>query len=541
MATTVVDFFCYGATQAGYAFAHYACRGGGKCLVGEWTFHKGGTPTGGLGVGDWDTPRWGKTKEVNVWVGRERMGLTDGSEIKDVTAKSMYLAFDAVYLAGNPNIEVRVNCRLKQVYKEPASKAIYMVEFENGDFVLARYYHDASYECDLARLAGVKMRQGRDSYGQFLEPVENPDGDGRLSMPGYNPSLPKEGFGLYDSRGDRHWVASQPPRTHLQTGDSLPVSQANGWRFEFQFNANGEDIGIPFSKPSGWTDADTRRILDLRSKSTGPLPTDTKTASGTLFPFGGSARPLEGGVAGATGKRGTNGCDLPGAWTNGWLDMSYDERIETARHAAWITMGSMWVTQTHPSVSASARAAMAQYRLVSDVWQTDNDFTEFPGWPPQFYIRDGGGIWGQFMMTAKHAYPNPNSPDGKWNFEDSVTTGGYHFDIHTPYFYCRPDGYGQKEGQVGYIKEANYGVPLRCMLPDYGQCSNLTVSWGASGTAIWRSSWRMEQTVARGAQACGMLMDLANRGRNGVSIPISQVPFSALKALLDADGAVYRA
>ncbi|TXN33879.1 FAD-dependent oxidoreductase [Methylobacterium sp. WL19] len=539
MATKVVDFFCYGATLPGYAFMHYACRGGGTGLIAEWTGHKGGLTTGGLGVGDWDTPRWGKVKEFNVWIGRERMGRTDGSEVKDITSMSAQLALDAVFIAGNANIEVRVNCRLKNVFKNQITKAVYMVEFENGDFVMMKYCHDASYEVDLARMAGVKMRQGRESATHWNEPVEFPDKEGRLSTPGLNKTFGPQGYSLYDTRGDRVWTSSQPPQKHLLTGDAVPVCQANGWRFEFQFNRNGEDIGVPFSKPPGWSAADTRKIIDLRSYTRVPGSPDPVSAGGVVFPFGNSARGLENNpLSPETGKVGTNGCDLPGHWTNGWMDMTYDQRVETAEHAAWITMGSHWVVQTDPSISSSTRDAIARFRLVTDVWQTPGDYTLFPGWPPAFYIRDAGGIWAQFNMDARMAYNNPDSPDGKWNFDDSVTTGGYPLDIHTPIHFNRPDGYGQKEGYVDYTKSPNYGVPIRAMLPDFSQCSNLTVSWGAGGSAIWRSSWRMEQTVARGAQACGMLMDLANRGRNGVSIPISQVPFADLRAMLNAENAV---
>lgn len=96
---------------------------------------------------------------------------------------------------------MRVNCRLKNVFKHQITKAIYMVEFENGDFVMAKYWHDASYEVDLARMAGVKMRQGRESVWHLNEPVDYPDAAGLVSSPGFNPDLPREVFALHDSRG----------------------------------------------------------------------------------------------------------------------------------------------------------------------------------------------------------------------------------------------------------------------------------------------------------------------------------------------------
>lgn len=288
-------------------------------------------------------------------------------------------------------------------------------------------------------------------------------------------------------------------------------------------------------KPSDWTQADDRRILDLIYRSQAPNTTSRKGAAGSLFPFGGSAGALDNTVPGKAGRYGTNGCDLPGAFTNGWCEGSYAERERTLERAAWITMGSHWVTANHPDVTSGRRRSMQTYRLPDDTFQ--EIYTLFPGWPPQLYIRDGGGIWGQFMMTARHLQRNPETKR-PWNFEDSFTTGGYHADIHSPYYYNAPNGCGRKEGSLSYIDRPNYGVPLRCFLPHPGQCSNLTVSWGASGDAIWRASWRMEQTVACGAQACGMLTALAYSNGTLSDRTLADVPFPELRARLTAENAV---
>lgn len=534
MATITTDIFCYGATQAGMAFAAYAVQSGARCLLGEWSKHVGGTAAGGLGIGDWSTPRWGKTKEVNVKIG-QNLGFIDGREIKDVGANQMRTAMNQVYLA-SPLIDLRTGIKLKKVYKFPGTSRITMAELLNGDIIMAKYYHDASYECDLARLAGVRMRSGRESQIQFNGPIENPDGGGLLSTPGWNPLRHKnEDYSLRDTRGDRFRFSSQAPPRGIQIGDAIAVSQANGWRFEMFLRLNGEAGGIPWSKPYGATQADVKRILDLIFRSQAPNSTTGKGAAGTTFPFGNSAGPVDNTVAGQNGRYATNGCDLPGAYTNSWLDMSYAERERTAERAAWETMLSHWVTATHPDISAGRRNSINTWRLPDDTFQ--EVYTLFPGWPPQFYIRDGGGMWGQFVMTAEHLRKNPATGKG-WNFEDSVTTGGYHADIHTPLYYNNPDGFGRKEGSISYIDRPDYGVPLRVFLPHVGQASNLTVSWGASGDAIWRASWRMEQTVACGAQACGMLTALAFSNGTLSGRALADVPFSELKARLNAENAV---
>ncbi|KQO51699.1 FAD-dependent oxidoreductase [Methylobacterium sp. Leaf85] len=534
MAIINTNIFCYGATQAGMAFAAYAVETGARCLIGEWTRHIGGTSAGGLGIGDWSTARWGKTKQVNVKIG-ENLGFTDGREMKNVSANQMRASMDAVYLA-NQLIEIRTNMRLKKVYKHPGTARISMVELESGDLIVADYFHDASYEYDLARLAGVRLRSGREGQAQFNAPVEYEDRDGKMSTPGWNPLRHKnENHTLIDTRGDRFWFATQAPQRGLNNGDATAANQANGWRFELLLRAKGEPGGLPWVKPSDWTQADDRRILDLIYRSQSPNNPSSTGAGGNLFPFGGSARAIDTTVAHQSGRYGTNGCDLPGAFTNGWCDASYGERVRIAERAAWITMGSHWVTANHPDVAKRRRESIQRLRLPEDTFQ--EIYTLFPGWPPQFYIRDGGGIWGQFMMTAEHLRKNP-ATRRPWNFEDSVTTGGYHADIHTPYYYNTPDGYARKEGSIGYRERPNYGVPLRCFLPHPGQCSNLTVSWGASGDAIWRSSWRMEQTVACGAQSCGMLTALAFNNGSLSDRALADVPFPELKARLAAENAV---
>ncbi|MHC2087216.1 FAD-dependent oxidoreductase [Methylobacterium sp. CM6244] len=527
MATFNFDLIVYGGTIHGLITARRAASYGMTVCVLEWTKHVGGMFTGGLGVGDWSTPRWGYMKQMLQRIAsRPPYNMTDGSEMKD---RSSIEAKEAMtfFLLDSPNVTVIKNARLKQVVPDPATGAVKKVVLENGDIYNALHStNDGSYEVDLAFMAKVPMRGGRDGVTLYDEQVDNPDRGGGMSTPGFNPGHhAPQNFRGYDLRGDRIRNQTQPPRPGMRLGEGSAVSQSYGWRFSLMRNVES----IPWSKPSGWGPADSKRIVEMTNNTQNFANPPDGSASGSSFPYSVSARGISGTVTGQPGRYSTNGTDMPGIFTDGWCEMSYRQREIKQSKAAIEVMGAHWVWANDSRISGVKRTGIIQWGLPLDEFV--DDYIEFPGWPAGFYVRDGRCIVGQYMMSLTDVIGRPSGT--KFNPADAISTGGYPIDIHTAYYFTRSDGLVNKDGGTDYT-ELDYGISLRACLPEANVCPNMTVSWGLCGTSIFRSSYRMEETVACVADALGMLHGIAwSTGRT-----IGQVPYSELKAALTAVGAV---
>ncbi|KQP02671.1 FAD-dependent oxidoreductase [Methylobacterium sp. Leaf93] len=525
MATYNFDLIVYGGTIHGLITARRAASYGMKVCVLEWTKRLGGLFTGGLGVGDF-TPgltRWGYMKLMLQRIAsRPPYNMTDGSEQKDRSSIEAKEAMTAILL-DSPNVTTVVNAKIRTVVNNPANNAVQKIILENGDIYVALHStSDGSYEVDLAAFAGLPMRGGRDGQPLYDEQVVNPNANGTMSNLGYNPGfhLP-ENFRGYDTRGDRFRNQSQPARPGMRIGEGAAISQSYGWRFSLKKFVGNR----PWVKPSGWGPADVNRIVDMTNKSSNFASPPDGSAAGGSFPYSVSARPISGTVAGEAGRYSTNGTDFPGIYTDGWCEMGYRQREIKQSKAAIEFMGACWTWMDSPLISTSRKNTLGAFGLPDD--EFTDDYIEFPGFPGAYYVRDGRSIIAQYRMDLKEIARNGA---GKFNPSDSIGIGGYSLDIHTPYLFTRPDGLVQKEGGTDYT-ESDYGIPLRACLPKKSVCPNMSVSWGLFGSSGFRSSYRMEETVACVADALGVLHGIAwSTNRDIHQVPASEVQ-AAIKAL----------
>lgn len=526
------DMLAVGGTLMSLMFGRAAVDYGATVAILEPTGHIGGTSTGGLGIGDFvgGTNRWGLTKKLLQYIASHPpYNKTDGSEQRTFSSTEMNAAMNAVLLDRPDAMTVVKYAKIREVVFHPVTNAITAIWLWNGDVYLANHStHDGSYEVDLGWCV-VKCRDGRDSHLMWDEPIELVDHDGLFSIPGLNPTrYPKELKRGYDRLGNRFPGTTQPPPVGMPIGSGMAISQSKGWRFNLLLDI---PEGRPWVKPSGWTEGDSREVVDMVINSGPPDGSAGGSFAGSIFPLGGSAQAISGTVQGQPGRYSTNGCDLPGVFTNPWCTATYEEREKIQEEAAWLTMGTNWAMMTHPDIPLSKRTGIARFTLPHDEFSDPGEYTLFPGWPPAFYVRDDRSIIGQYTMTAK----NTQIIDGVdySRCDDSISLGGYPIDVHTPLLFTREDGFLQKEGGVAYNSEVNYQIPLRCLLPHPEVCPNLSVSWGASGTTIWRASFRMEFTASNCGEAMGVLHGVAfSTGRT-----IHQVPYAELRAALLARGA----
>lgn len=545
MATYTVDLVVYGSTFPGLCLARYARAAGLSVVVLEWTkAAPGGMTTAGLTktdvVGQPGTvrnTRWGRVLQFYKYIGSHApWNYTDGREVINFNNSEGEAALNAIFL-DDAQLVIRNNSRLKTVKKDPDTKKITSATLENGDVYVATYWADCSYEADLAAMAGVRMSSGRDSERKYREFQQEPDRDGERSGPGFHPrAVEFHNHKSVDLRGDRYPWRSMPPTPWTRPGDGASRNQAFGFRNGFSRAANR----IPFSalKSPDFRAADYDWVVDAINNGGGaggtfPLgislyPGSTTDPADVGLPAGSDPSVL--GLAG-TQKFITNGGDIP-QFSNGWETMTYAERDAAQIKAAWFCINCNYVGATDTRISQARRDAFNVYGYCADEFQSN--FLAAPGWPALLYVRQCRNIVGQYVMTTHDMFNDGSNRN--WYKPDSIGVGGYTIDAHAYYDYPLSNLTTQSEGKLSYFASGfeQYSIPLRACLPNKGDCANLVVGWGISGSTLFMNSYRMEPTAGVVCQSLGMLLGIAKASNRD----INDVPYSMLRPLLLAEGAV---
>jgi hypothetical protein len=117
---------------------------------------------------------------------------------------------------------------------------------------------------------------------------------------------------------------------------------------------------------------------------------------------------------------------------------------------------------------------------------------------------------------------------------DSVGMGSYTIDSHNIQRYITPEGHVQNEGDIGVSTRGPYEIAYGSLVPKKGQVDNLLVPVCVSSSHIAFGSIRMEPVfmilAQSAATAAAMALD--------AGLAVQDVPYTALKARLEADGQV---
>jgi len=518
MATITKDVVVYGATFPGLVAARKAAAMGCSVAVLEWTGHVGGMTTGGLGKGDVVTgTRWGLTRKFFQTIGANApYSYTDGTEVVNFSSTEAVAAMEQVLLDSS-SVTVVTGAWLRAVPKTGAQ--IQAAELQNGDVYVAKVFIDASYEGDLAAMAGVTMSYGRDSWDKYRERIQRDQASQEdWSKPGFNlEGADRDAFKSVDGAGNLYPQHTWPPYEREMAPSAR--SQAYGWRFSLSKRADR----LPWPKPPGYRREDFIFVADMVNNNGG---------AGSVFPLRLSAFEVSNppGQSGSN-KYTTNGGDLPGFYTNPWTRASYSERIAIQNRAFYLAAGMHYFAANDAAVPATYRTNLNAWGLPADEFQTD--YIGAPGWPSAFYVRQARTMVGQHVMTTDDVFDDGSGAN--WYKADSIGVGGYFVDAHPYYRWPLPDGQStMEEGKLGYTGLKRYSVPLRSILPHRGQASNLLVPVCASTSTLIMNSLRMEPTWGVLCESAGTLAGLAV----GAGIGINDVPYDVLKARLVADGAV---
>ena len=341
--------------------------------------------------------------------------------------------------------------KLVSITAEDLSKPGTQTEFRAATFI------DCTYEGDLAALAGVPYRVGRESRATFGEPHA---GHIYVRFKDYNP-LPGS------------------------TGEADDGIQAFCFRFHL---TKDKANSVPVEKPEGYNRADYKHLLDdiragrikrLRDAIQLYEMPNEKWEVNSEHNVGGSDAPSE-------------SLDLAEEnWR--WPEAGPAERERIFNRYWSHNEGLIWLLQNDPEVPQSLRNDVSQWGFPRD------EFTDNRHRPHHIYVRQGRRIWGEYTLNQLDANPvfetglPKRQPDG-------ISIVEFEFDSHGVSKF-NPRYPGVREGYV-FIAHDPFQIPYRVVVP---KCvDGLLVPVACSATHIGYSALRMEPVFMALGEASGI-------------------------------------
>lgn len=482
------DVVIYGATPGGIVTAVRAAREGLAVMLVHHHAHVGGMMSNGLGVLDtiYDGRRAPLFDEVcdrlaahyaakygpgsaqhraALWPPR---GETRRPMFEPHVAEAVFEAL----LAAEPRIRV-----VRGFYPSAATRegrALRSVTFRAMDgpathTLAAPAFVDASYEGDLAAIAGVEMTWGRESRTQYGEPHA-----GRIytkaifvtAAKDYFPTaIRKEGLNL---RGFR---ATTGPPLPGSTGDGDRAIQAYNFRVCWTRDPANR---LPVAKPERY---EREVYLGLRDRWGISLSVpNAKTSWNAPLLVGGNF-------------------DYPnGDWPT---------RNAIAERHRDLALGLLWFLQNDPEVPTAMRDEMRQWGLPKD------EFTDNGGFPWEMYVREARRLVGRHVFTEHDGVAAPGLRRAPVH-TDSIAITEWPMDSHS----CHPDKVpgSDHEGKVLLTEESRPGqIAYRCLLPK--ELDNLLVTGAVSSSHVGWGAIRLEPTWMHLGESAAIALVLAQRAR----------------------------
>jgi hypothetical protein len=490
LGTTAVekaDVVVVGATPGGVAAAVAAARSGAKVVLLEESRHVGGIVSGGLT--NTDIRKTGAVGGLYVEFKRlvvEHYTKTYGansSELKLCKNGNMFqpkvaeLVFRQL-LTAEKNIRLIEGARVvaaltpngpatpgrrlegappKQFSPKQKLAAVTYETASGRTTLTASAFIDATYEGDLAALAGSDYRVGRESRADFKE---------------------KHAGKIYVRFGDANPLPGS-------TGEADAGIQA----FCFRFHLTKDPANLlPVEKPTDFNREDYKHLLaDFRG---GKLTRLNQAVQFYAMP-GGNFEINSNHPSHETGVP-SESLDL--AEENyGWPEAGPAERARIFRRYWNYQEGLIWLLQHDPEVPADIRKDAQQWGFPKD------EFTDNRGRPHHIYVRQGRRIWGEHTVTENDAkfLEATGLPAHK---PDGIAIAEYPFDSHAvtrfdpAYPLLRP-GYF-------YVEHEPFQIPYRSLLPK--SVDGLLVPVACSASHVGYQTIRMEPVFMALGEASGI-------------------------------------
>lgn len=510
------DVVVVGATPAGIAAAVAAGRSGSSVVLLEETSHVGGIISAGLtnadihklgAVGGLFAEFRKRVREHYSSVygaGSEQMKMCrDGTFYEPKVAEQIFRDM----LAGEKNVRViegqrvvaarvvgadgqerdaekgkRIDgaapkdfgptTRLVSVLAEDLAHPGTKKEFRAQTFI------DATYEGDLAALAGVPYRVGRESRQTFGEPLA---GQIFVRFKDYNP---------------------QPG----STGAADNGIQA--FCFRFHMTKTPANL-VPVEKPADFRREDYHAILD-----------DIRAGRVTKFTQVVQLFPMPNGDFEANSDHPHPDTGVPSEsldlaeenWA--WPEAGPEERARIFARYWSYNEGLIWLLQHDEEVPAPIREEALRWGFPKD------QFTDNHNRPHAIYVRQGRRIWGEYNLIERDA--DPDSATGLPKHKpDAIAVAEFAFDCHgvskfDPAHPMLRPGYF-------YIDHEPIQLPYRILVP---KCvDGLLVPVACSASHVGYQTIRVEPTFMALGEACGIAAKVAQDGKvpvRAVNVPAVQ-------------------
>ncbi|MDI1314554.1 FAD-dependent oxidoreductase [Prosthecobacter sp.] len=470
------DLCIYEATPGGIAMAVRAAREGLRVVLVNHNAHLGGILSSGLGV--WDTLWEGKRAPIydearqaifehyrttygekspqyqNALPGKS--GHTNGKFEPHVAEMVL-----TRLVTQEKNITVVCGYYPKSVQRDgPLLKSVTFGELDGkGEKqISAKVFADCSYEGDLAAMAKVPYRVGRESRDEFKEPHA-----GVVYMEAVKTAPTEEiahAAQLHAGLNLRKFSGFQRIKEPMSTGEADGNVQAFNYRTMLSSDpANRMPVEMP-------ADYDPEKLKRLEHGSiVSPIPNS---------------------------KRGWNRPQLVGMQTD-YVEADWPGRREVM-DAHWnATMGLLYFLQNDPSVEAQRQKSWREYGLAKD------EFADNAHRPYEFYVREARRITGRYLFT-QHDAMLASGLERAPVHADSIGVTEWYLDTHA----CTPRHIpgALEEGKMMLDVETFPGqVPYRTILPQ--GVDNLLVPVCLSSTHVAWGTIRLEPTWMALAESAG--------------------------------------
>lgn len=476
------DLAIFGGTPGGIAMAVRAAREGLNVVLVNHNDHLGGILSSGLGV--WDT----------LWEGKR-------SPIYDEVRQAIFDHYRTTYGENSPQYRDALpgksghtNGKFEPKVAEAVltdlvtrEKSITVVRgfcptsVERDGSVMrsvtfrglngegekrlrAKVFADCSYEGDLAAVAKVPYRVGRESREEFGEPHA-----GVIFMsPGKTAPTPELArvAELHHRLKLRKFSGFQGIKQPESTGEADGNVQAFNYRTILSSDPANR---LPVEKPANY-DPEKLRLLEHGS-IVAPIPNQ---------------------------KRGWNRPQLVSMQTD-YVEADWAGR-KKVMDAHWgATMALLYFLQNHPSVEPARQRSWSEFGLAKD------EFTDNGHRPYEFYVREARRITGRYIFTQHDAMLAAGLERAPVH-EDSIGVTEWYLDTHA----CTPRRIQDalEEGKMMLDVETFPGhVPYRAILPQ--GVDNLLVPVCLSSTHVAWGTIRLEPTWMNLAESAGHAAALA--------------------------------
>jgi hypothetical protein len=475
------DLVIIGGTPGGIACAVRAAREGLSVVLVNWHAHLGGIMSSGLGV--WDTQWEGRRSPIydemrtaffefyRAKYGEDSPQYRDALPGKTGHTNGRYEPHVAERLftdivAKEKNITVLRGYIPTSVERDGATLKSVTLQFMQGGgekVLRAKIFADCTYECDLAALAKVPYRVGRESREEFGEPHA-----GIVFMKPVSQAPDAESATL----AEKH--------------DALNLRKFSGWQIRLPQSTGAADGAVQACNYR------TPLVTDPNNRVPIPPPAN-------YDPYYLKTLEVYSGVPSIpNGKFGWNRPQLIGLQTP-YVEATWPERQRIMDEHWEMTIGLLYFHQHDPTVPEKVREAWLQYGLAKD------EFADNGHRPYEMYIREARRITGRAIFTQHDAMLAPGLSRAPVH-HDSIAFTEWYMDSHACTSARVPGS--MEEGKAMLHQETFPGqIPYRALLPQ--GVDNLLVPVCLSATHVAWGTVRLEPVFMQLGESAGLAAALA--------------------------------